>query len=435
MTLCPPPELLTDRYQLTMAASYLAQGTASDRVAFELFVRELPHDRGYLVAAGLETAERYLRELRFDDSSLGYLERSGTCRGPLLDELRGLRFDGDLDAMPEGTVAHATEPLLRIEGPRLVCQLVESYLLNQVNFQTLIATKAARIVQAAAGRPVFDFGFRRAHGGEAGVLAARCAYIGGAVATATVAAGMQWGIPTTGTMAHSYVMGFPTELDAFCAFLRDQPSRPTLLIDTYETISGARIAVDAAQLTGVTPAAVRLDSGDLDALSRQVRAVLDAAGLTATQIVCSGDLDEYRIAELVAAGAPLDGFGAGTRLVTGGDDPALGGVYKLVESAGRPVMKRSSRKATLPGRHQVFRSASGDVIGLVDEPLDGKPLLEPVLRAGRRVCGPPSLDAIRDRAAAELALLPEAVRALRDPATVPPTNSPAVDALRTELSS
>jgi nicotinate phosphoribosyltransferase len=417
MTLCPPPELLTDRYQLTMAASYLAQGTASDRVAFELFVRELPRDRGYLVAAGLETAERYLRELHFDDSSLDYLERSG------------------LDAMPEGTVAHATEPLLRIEGPRLVCQLVESYLLNQVNFQTLIATKAARIVQAAAGRPVFDFGFRRAHGGEAGMLAARCAYIGGAVATATVAAGMQWGIPTTGTMAHSYVMGFPTELDAFCAFLRDQPSRPTLLIDTYETISGARIAAEAAQLTGVTPSAVRLDSGDLDALSRQVRAVLDAAGLTATQIVCSGDLDEYRIAELVAAGAPLDGFGAGTRLVTGGDDPALGGVYKLVESAGRPVMKRSSHKATLPGRHQVFRSASGDVIGLVDEPLAGKPLLEPVLREGRRVCDQPSLDAIRDRAAAELALLPEAVRALRDPATVPPTNSPALDALRTELSS
>ena len=433
MTLCPPPELLTDRYQLTMAGSYLAQGTASDRVAFELFVRELPRDRGYLVAAGLETAERYLRELHFDDSSLDYLERSGTCSGPLLDELRALRFDGDLDAMPEGTVAHATEPLLRIEGPRLVCQLVESYLLNQVNFQTLIATKAARIVQAAAGRPVFDFGFRRAHGGEAGVLAARCAYIGGAVATATVAAGMQWGIPTTGTMAHSYVMGFPTELDAFCAFLRDQPSRPTLLIDTYETISGARIAAEAAQLTGVTPSAVRLDSGDLDALSRQVRAVLDAAGLTTTQIVCSGDLDEYRIAALAAA--PIDRYLLGTRLVTGSGAPTAELVYKLVESAGRPVMKRSSRKATLPGRHQVFRSASGDVIGLIDEPLDGRPLLEPVLREGRRVCDPPSLDAIRERAAAELALLPEAVRALRDPATVPPTNSPAVDALRTELSS
>ena len=201
-----------------------------------------------------------------------------------------------MDAVPEGTVVHAAEPLVRVEGPRLVCQLVESYLLNQVNFQTLIATKAARIVQAAAGRPVVDFGFRRAHGGEAGVLAARSAYIGGVVATATVAAGMQYGIPTTGTMSHSYVMGFPSELDAFCAFLHDQPSQPTLLIDTYETVSGARMAVEAALLTGVTPAAVRLDSGELDVLSREVRAVLDEGGLTATEIVCSGDLDEYSIA-------------------------------------------------------------------------------------------------------------------------------------------
>ena len=434
MTLCPPPELLTDRYQLTMAASYLAQGTASDRVAFELFVRELPRDRGYLVAAGLETAERYLRELHFDDSSLDYLERSGTCSGPLLDELRRLRFDGDLDAMPEGTVAHATEPLLRIEGPRLVCQLVESYLLNQVNFQTLIATKAARIVQAAAGRPVFDFGFRRAHGGEAGVLAARCAYIGGAVATATVAAGMQWGIPTTGTMAHSYVMGFPTELDAFCAFLRDQPSRPTLLIDTYETISGARIAAEAAQLTGVTPSAVRLDSGDLDALSRQVRAVLDAAGLTATQIVCSGDLDEYRIAKLLAAGAPIDGFGVGTALTTSNDAAALGGVYKLVESDGRPVMKAAGTKSNLPGRHQVFRTVAGDVIGLVGEDVVGQPLLQPVIRDGALVEPLPSLGEIRDRAAAQIAALPERVRALRDPDTQPPRHSPRLAALEEELS-
>ena len=434
MTLCPPPELLTDRYQLTMAASYLAQGTASDRVAFELFVRELPRDRGYLVAAGLETAERYLRELHFDDSSLDYLERSGTCSGPLLDELRGLRFDGDLDAMPEGTVAHATEPLLRIEGPRLVCQLVESYLLNQVNFQTLIATKAARIVQAAAGRPVFDFGFRRAHGGEAGVLAARCAYIGGAVATATVAAGMQWGIPTAGTMAHSYVMGFPTELDAFCAFLRDQPSPPTLLIDTYETISGARIAAEAAQLTGVTPSAVRLDSGDLDALSRQVRAVLDAAGLTTTQIVCSGDLDEYRIAKLLAAGAPIDGFGVGTALTTSNDAAALGGVYKLVESDGRPVMKAAGTKSNLPGRHQVFRTVAGDVIGLVGEDVVGQPLLQPVIRDGALVEPLPSLGEIRDRAAAQIAALPERVRALRDPDTQPPRHSPRLAALEEELS-
>jgi nicotinate phosphoribosyltransferase len=245
VSICPPPELLTDRYQLAMAASYLAQGTAGDRVAFELFVRELPPERGYLIAAGLETAVGYLRSLHFQPSSLDYLERSGTCGQPLLGVLAELRFDGDLDAVAEGTAMYATEPLLRLEGPRLVCQLAESYLLNQVNFQTLIATKAARVVQAAAGRPVVDFGFRRAHGGEAGVLAARSAYIGGAVATATVAAGYQWGIPTSGTMSHSYVMGFTSELDAFCAFLRDQPERPTLLIDTYETLAGARVAVAA----------------------------------------------------------------------------------------------------------------------------------------------------------------------------------------------
>jgi len=271
-----PDELLTDRYQLTMAASYLAQGTAGDRVAFELFARELPEHRGYLIAAGLETAVRYLQELRFGEPALAYLERSGTCAEPLLGVLRDLRFAGDVDAMGEGTVAYAGEPLLRVEGPRLVCQLAESYLLNQVNFQTLIATQASRIVQAAAGRPVVDFGFRRAHGGEAGVLAARSAYIGGVVATATVAAGYAWDIPTSGTMSHSYVMGFPSELDAFCAFLRDQPERPTLLIDTYETVPGTEVAVEAARITGIEPAAVRLDSGNVGALSRRVREVLDA---------------------------------------------------------------------------------------------------------------------------------------------------------------
>jgi nicotinate phosphoribosyltransferase len=433
MTRCPPTELLTDRYQLTMAASYLAQGTDGDRVAFELFVRELPDDRGYLLAAGLETAIRYLQELRFHDDSLAYLERSGTCTEPLLGVLRELRFTGDVEAMPEGTVAYAGEPLLRVEGPRLVCQLAESFLLNLVNFQTLISTKASRIVAAAAGRTVVDFGFRRAHGGEAGVLAARSAYIGGAVATATVAAGFEWGMPTSGTMSHSYVMSFPDERDAYCAFLRDQPGRPTLLIDTYETLLGADLVVEAARETGIAPAAVRLDSGDVDALSRRVREILDAGGLAETQIFCSGDLDEYRIAELVSAGAPIDGFGAGTRLVTGGDAPALGGVYKLVESAGRPVMKHSARKETLPGRHQVFRSGDGDVIGLIDESLPGLALLQPVLRAGERVAEPPPLDEIRAAAAAALADVPETVRALRHPATVRPALSPALIALREEL--
>jgi nicotinate phosphoribosyltransferase len=234
-------------------------------------------------------------------------------------------------------------------------------------------------------------------------------------------------------MSHSYVMGFASELEAYCAFLRDQPERPTLLIDTYETIGGARLAAQAAALTGVTPAAVRLDSGDVDQLSRQVRAVLDDAGLTQTGIFCSGDLDEYRIDDLVRAGAPIDGFGAGTRLVTGGDAAALGGVYKLVESAGRPVMKRSSKKATLPGRHQVYRSDVGDVIGLAAEELPGRPLLEPVVRGGRRVADGPSLNDVREHARHEHVALPERVRALRDPATVRAALSPAVTALRDEL--
>ena len=428
-----PRELLTDRYQLSMAASYLAEGTADDRTAFELFVRELPRDRGYLVAAGLELALGHLTELRFAAGSLQYLAASGTCPPPLIEHLREFRFDGDVDAVAEGTAVFAGEPLVRVEGTRIACQLVESALLNLVNFQTLIATKAARIVGAAGGRPVVDFGFRRAHGGEAGVLAARSAYIGGAAATATVAAGFAWGIPTTGTMAHSYVMGFRSELDAFCAFLNDQPGGATLLIDTYDTENGARLAAEAARVTGITPQAVRLDSGDVEALSWRVRAILDEEGLADTGILGSGDLDEYSIDRMVTAGAPIDGFGAGTRLVTGGDVAALGGVYKLVESAGRPVMKTSHSKATLPGRHQVFRGEDGDVIGLADEQLPGRPLLEAALRGGARVADPEPLERIRERTATELAALPDRVRALRDPATVRAALSPRLRALRDSL--
>jgi nicotinate phosphoribosyltransferase len=429
----PPSELLVDQYQLTMADSYLSQGTADDHVAFELFVRELPHDRGYLIAAGLESVVAHLSELRFHEPALRYLERAEICSSRLVERLRSLRFDGDLDAVGEGTVVYAGEPLLRIEGRRMLCQLAESYLLNQVNFQTLIATQAARLVGAAAGRPVIDFGFRRAHGGEAGFLAARCAFIGGCSATATVAAGFEWGIPTAGTMSHSFVTGFEHELAAFEAFLRDQPQRATLLIDTYDTLEGARDAVLASRATGVVPQAVRLDSGDVATLARDVRGLLDEAGLGATRIICSGDLDEYEIERMVAMGAPIDAFGVGTRLVTGGDVAALGGVYKLVESAGRPVMKTSPGKATLPGRHQVFRSGDGDVIGLADERLPGRALLEPVMRAGGCVRPDPSPAAIREHAAAEIATLPKVFRRLRDPATVRPALSPSLAALKETL--
>jgi nicotinate phosphoribosyltransferase len=430
----PPVELMTDEYQLAKADSYLAQGKADDEVAFELFVRALPPDRGFLVAAGLERVCDYLTSFRFGVEAIDYLRRSHTVSEPLLRHLASLRFEGSVAAVPEGTVVHAGEPLLRVEGGRLACQLAETFLLNQVNFQTLIATKAARIVAAAGGRPVVDFGFRRAHGADAGLLAARSAYIGGCSATATVAAGFLWGIPTSGTMAHSYVLSFPTDVEAFCAFMRDHPDRSTLLIDTHDAIGGARAACRASHLTGIVPQAVRLDSGDLVETTSAVRAILDGGGCTGTQIVCSGDLDEYRIAKLLAAGAPIDGFGVGTALTTSSDAPALGGVYKLVESEGRPVMKAAGAKSNLPGRHQVFRTVAGDVIGMVGEDVVGAPLLEPVIRDGALVAPPPSLGEIRDRAAAQIAALPERVRALRDPDTLPPQHSPRLAALEEELS-
>ena len=279
-----------------------------------------------------------------------------------------------------------------------------------------------------------DFGFRRAHGADAGLLAARSAYIGGCTSTATVAAGYLWGIPTSGTMAHSYVLAFPTDVDAFCAFLRDHPDRSTLLIDTHDALRGARAACSAAELTGVVPQAVRLDSGDLGEVTRAVRAILDDGGCAATRIVCSGDLDEYRIADLLAAGAPIDGFGVGTALTTSSDAPTLGGVYKLVWSAGHPVMKAAGTKSNLPGRHQVFRTTAGDTIGLADDDLPGEQLLQPVIRAGRLVAALPGLADVRRHAAAQLGVLPDRVLALHDPKPTPPRLSPRLSALEKEMS-
>jgi nicotinate phosphoribosyltransferase len=424
---------LTDRYELAMADSYVAAGIAGDRVAFELFVRDLPPPFGYLLSAGLASAESYLRTLRFGAESLAYLEEERICGPAALAALAELRFDGDVDAVAEGSVVFAGEPLLRVDGSRLVCQLVESHLLNQVNFQTLIATKAARMVDAADGRGVVDFGYRRAHGSDAGLLAARSAYIGGCAGSATVAAGYLWGIPTLGTMAHSYVMAFTDQVTAFRRFLRDRPEESTLLIDTYDAVGGARAAVEASRAEGIVPQMVRLDSGSASELSRDVRAVLDDGGLGSTGIFCSGDLDEYEIARLVADGAPIDGFGVGTRLTTGWDVPALGGVYKLVESAGRPVMKTSPGKATLPGRHQVFRDGDGDVIGLAGEHLPGRPLLEPVLRAGEPVADLPALADIRDRAGRERDALPDEVRRPTAPLTRRPRHSEQLAALVGDL--
>ena len=428
-----PTELLVDEYQLAMADSYLAQGTAGAPAAFELSVRSLPPQRGYLVVAGIARAAAVLREMAFGDAALEYLERAGTCSAALCRHLAGLRFTGSLDAMPEGTVAHAGEPILRVEGGLLACQLAESLLLNQVVFQTAVASKAARVVTAAAGRPVVDFGFRRAHGADAGLLAARAAYIAGCSATATVAAGFMYGVPTSGTMAHSYVLSFRSEADAYAAFLRDHPDRSTLLVDTYDPIAGVAAAIEASRRTRVVPQAVRLDGGELETLVPRVRAALDAGGLRETRIVCSGDLDEFRIADLLAAGTPVDGFGVGTALTTSVDAPALAGVYKLVEVDGRPVRKRAGWKATLPGRHQVFRDGGGDVIGLVGEDVAGDPLLAPVLRDGAATGPEPPLAQARDRCAAQVAALPARLRAIGDPDTLTPRHSPQLHRLEEEL--
>jgi nicotinate phosphoribosyltransferase len=404
--------LLTDQYELAMAASYLRHGM-NEPAAFELFVRHLPPQRDWLLVAGLGPALTLVEAMRFGPHELSYLHRLGFA-SELLDYLAHFRFSGRIDAMPEGTVAFAGEPLLRVTAPRIEAQLLETLLLNQINFQTAIATKAARLVLAAGRSELVDFSPRRDHGIDAAMKAARAAAIAGATGTSNVAAAKRYGLTPVGTMAHSYVMSFPSELDAFRTFMRDTPQNAVMLVDTYDTVEGVRRAIAASRETGVRLKGVRLDSGDRLALSRAARALLDAAGMEDAQIGVSGDLDERQIAELVAAGAPVDVWGVGTDLGTSRDSPAVGGVYKLVadRSGGRwrPVAKRSPDKATLPGAKQVFRHVAcgamfEDVLAVDGEALLGRPLLEPVMHNGRAVLHD-SLGDLRARAAAELRALP-----------------------------
>jgi len=430
--------LATDLYELTMAAGYFQAGL-TEPASFELFVRELPPRRSYLLVAGLEQAVHYLRRLRFSGKAIDYLRKQEVfahVAPTFFDYLRSFRFRGDLDAMPEGTVAFAGEPLLQVTAPLIEAQIVETYLLATVNFQTLIATKASRIVAAAQGRPVVDFGTRRAHGPQAGLLAARAAYIGGCVGTSNVLAGYELGVPIFGTQAHSWVMSFDTEEQAFRAYSDLFPESTTLLLDTYDTLAAAR----KVAASGLSPRAVRLDSGDLAALSRRVRRILDQAGMRQTRIFASGDLNEDRIERLLAKKATIDGFGVGTDLVTSRDAPALGGVYKLVEQqrGGEevPRLKQSAGKATFPGRKQVRRLTTKrgryrrDVICLEEEDHDGEPLLAPILRKGRRVRPLPPLGEVRERAATSLALLPPRFKRLRDPKRYPVRASKALRKLR-----
>lgn len=418
--------LLTDLYELTMAASYHAQGMRGT-ATFDLFVRELPRERNFLVAAGLGPVLDFLESFHFDDGDLSYLRSLGLFPEPFLAYLAELRFTGDVWAFPEGEIFFPPEPLLRVTAPLIEAQLVETYLLATINFQSMVASKAARIALACGDHAFVDFSARRDHGPEAALGAARAAYIGGAASTSNVLAGMRFGIPVAGTMAHSYVMAFENEEDAFRAFARDFPERSTLLIDTFDTERGAQRAASVARelaAEGVRVSGVRIDSGDLATLTRSARRILDDAGLQEMRIFLSGDLDEHRIAALLGDGVPADSFGVGTQLGTSADAPYLGGVYKLVQDEHGPTMKTSTGKVTLPGVKQVYRHEvdghfDRDVIALASEPVrGGRPLLEKVMASGRRAGAAAELDAARERARSAIAHLPGRLRGL-DRANVP----------------
>jgi nicotinate phosphoribosyltransferase len=433
----PASALATDLYQLTMMAGYFAAGRhASTEASFELFVRRLPRARNFLVAAGVEQALSLLETLRFEEAEVEWLARQPQLlRAPagFFDYLRQFKFSGEVWAMREGTPVFAGEPMIRVTAPIAEAQLVETALLALLNFQTSVASKAARVVIAAAGRPVMEFGARRAHGLDAALHAARAAVLAGCAGTSFVDAGRRWSIPLSGTMAHSWIMSAEDEISAFREYGALFGEHSVLLLDTDDTLAAARAIVGQ----GLRPPAVRLDSGDLAALARAVRAIFDEAGLTATKIVASGDLDEYEIARLVAAGAPIDGFGVGTSVATSIDAPALGGVYKLVEvteqGRTRLVMKTSPGKATWPGRKQIWRVMNGgtvkhDVVALHDEaPIPGaQPLLHRVMLNGVRACPPVVLSDARTWCAERLAELPPELRRIDRDASFDVRPSPAL---------
>jgi nicotinate phosphoribosyltransferase len=415
-----PSVLLTDLYELTMMQAYWRQGMNAT-ATFELFVRKLPPGRNFLVAAGLAQALDYLTTLRFGADELAWLADCGRFEPAFIRTLEDLRFTGDVDAMAEGTVVFHDEPLLRVTAPLREAQLVESRLLNLVHYETLIASKASRCVLAAPGRLLVDFGLRRAHGAEAGLLSARASYIAGFSGTATLEAGRRFAIPVFGTMAHSYVQAHESEAASFESFARAHPRNAVLLIDTYDTEAAAHEVVTLARklaAEGLTIRGVRIDSGDLAEHARRVRAILDAGGLAKTTIFASGNLDEFRLRDLVMQAAPIDGYGVGTRMNTSADAPYLDCAYKLQEYDGRARRKRSEGKATWPGRKQVHRRVgadgrfAGDTLTLAEENGPGMPLLGPVMRGGQPAAPAPGLDAIRRHAAEQLAALPEPLRSL-----------------------
>ena len=433
--------LLTDLYQLAMMQAYLDHGETEPAV-FEFFIRRLPARRNFLMAAGLDQALDSLENLHFSADEIEWLAGTGRFNTRLIEHLKTFRFTGDVHAMPEGTIAFANEPILRVTAPMPQAQFVETRLTNILHLQTLIASKAARVMLAAQGRTLVDFGLRRAHGAEAGLMAARASYLAGFAGTATVLADKLFGVPIFGTMAHSFVQAYDDESKAFEDFARSRPESLTLLIDTYDTEAAARKVVALApklKADGITIRNVRLDSGDLVALSKSVRDILDQGGLNDIGIFVSGGLDEDSVAAMIAAGAPINGFGVGTSLTTSSDVPSLDCVYKLEEYAGLPRRKRSAGKATWPGRKQVWRRygsdgrMAGDVISLETEKQDGEPLLQLVMRDGKRVGPRPKLADSRARAAKELERLPEPLRRLEAGASYPVAVSDALERLAAEV--
>ncbi len=439
--------LLTDFYELTMCASYF-DNKRNGPATFDLFIRKLPPNRSYYIFAGLEQALLYLKNLRFNTEQVDYLRERG-FKEDFLNYLRGFKFSGEVWAVPEGTIVFPDEPLIRVTAPIIEAQLVESFLLNTVNLQTMIATKASRVAHAAQGKTVIEFGLRRTHGTDAGMKAARCSYIGGCNGTSSVLAGMKYGIPVFGTMAHSFVMFFDNEAEAFKAFAKTFPKTSTLLIDTYDNIKGAQNAAAIAKTLerkGFRLSGVRIDSGDLAEISKKVRHILDKNGLDYVKIFASGDLDEYKIEDLLRRGAKIDSFGVGTRMSTSEDRPYVDIIYKLCEKMGGsgefvPTMKLSQGKITLPARKQVYRVKdrngifAKDIIALHDEKVEGTPLLIKVMEKGKIVHKLPSLEQIRNNGLQNLSKLPEKCKQLRKAPRYPVILSPNLKKILKELSS
>ena len=442
----PQSALFTDLYQLTMGQAYWQSGQMAG-ATFSLFFRSYPEDRGYYIFVGLEDVLAFLEDMRFSADDIEYLRGQGQFSDGFLEYLSGLRFTGSVRAMPEGSIFFANEPVIEVTGPVIEAQIAETLLLNQVSVQSILATKASKVVRAAKGNEVVDYGARRSHGADAGLKFARASYIAGYAGTSLVQAGKAFGIPIFGTMAHSFITSFPKEIDAFRAYADAFPNTSSLLVDTFSTIAGARKAIEVGlemRRRGYELRGIRLDSGDLVDLSKRARSMLDEAGLGSVRIFASGGLDEFEIDRLVSEGAAIDIFGVGTKVNVSADAPWLDTVYKLVEYDGRPVLKLSKNKQTLPGAKQVYRrrDAEGlspeDVIALADEatpPREVSPLLTEVMRDGMRTGPAADLRDLRKRCAAELAELPEPYKALMSPARYPVSISARLENLRDRLAS